>query len=187
MSGPLTKESLGEALAIIFPGVPFLRNRPVANLKSRVRPHYHAPDLRLVVQFDDPRHYTQPIRIVRDEEENRFFMQHDYEIVHIPYFVQLSSEVIARLFGTTCSYKQQYPHGFVHRNTVLPAAFCCLGIERFVGDLERFSFIREEILKSLEQKVALIKNERLVYPAGGKEGLLARLFARERSVSLPER
>ncbi len=181
MTEPLTRESLGEALSAIFPDVAFVRGRHIPETKSRIRPDYHASQIRLIVQFDDPKHYTQPLRILLDEKENRLFTQHDYEVVRIPYFVQLSSEVIARLFGTTCHYRQRYPHGFAHKNAVLPAAFCCLGIERFAGDLERFSFIRDEILRSLDQKVALLKDERLVYPAGGKEGILKRMFALERS------
>ncbi len=179
MTEPLTRDSLGEALSVIFPGVLFIRNRHIPEIKSRIRPDYHAVQIRLVVQFDDPKHYTQPRRILLDEEENRLFTQHEYEVVRIPYFVQMSSEVIARIFGTTCHYRQRYPHGFAHKNAVLPAAFCCLGIERFIGDLERFFFIRDEILRSLDQKVALFKDERLVYPAGGKEGILKRLFALE--------
>jgi len=180
MTKPLDKENLGEALSTIFPGVLFVRNRPVPDVAVRSRPDYQSVALRLIVQFDGAAHYTKPARILRDEEENRAFLHAGYEVVRIPYFVQMSTEVVVRLFGTSRQYKQRYPHGFVHRNAVLPAAFCCLGIERFLGDLDRFSFIRDEIFASLKQKVSTLGEERLVYPAGGEKALLTRLASRGR-------
>ena len=182
MNKPLTKEELGKVLSVLFPDVVFLRNHPVAGTGIRTRPDYHSAQMRLVVQFDDPAHYTKPERIIRDEHENRAFLQADYEVVRIPYFVQISTEVVVHLFRTSRPYPQSYPHGFVHRSAPLPAAFCCLGVKRFVEDLERFSFIKSDILQSLEQKALLLGDDRLVYPGGNKEQFCAALASRDFSL-----
>ena len=43
------------------------------------------------------------------------------KIIRVPYFVQLSSDVIKQLFGIDIDYKQIFPHGFiVDKNEVLP-------------------------------------------------------------------
>jgi hypothetical protein len=168
MSHYLTEENLGEALSFIFPGAVFVHNRVAPDLPKRIRPKYRAEELKLIVEFDGPRHYTKPGVILKDEEYDRLFTHAGYEVARIPYFVQLSTEVLVRLFGTSRHFKQPYPHGFVDDNAPLPAEFCCMGIERFIADLERFAFIQEDILKSLEQKVAQLGDERLVYPVSKK-------------------
>jgi hypothetical protein len=45
-----------------------------------------------------------------------------------------------------------YQHGFVDSKAALPADFCSLGVQRFKSDLEKFDFIRDEILDSLKKK-----------------------------------
>ncbi len=168
MSQHLTEEDLGGYLSAIFPGAVFVRNRIVPEVGTRLRPAYRSAEMKLIVEFDGPTHYTKPSVVIKDEEHRRIFVEAGYEVVHIPYFVQLSTEVIVRLFGTSRQFKQRYPHGFVEEHAVLPAEFCCLGIERFIADMERFSFIRDGILKSLEQKLAVLHDERLVYPINKK-------------------
>lgn len=168
MSQHLTEENLGGFLSAIFPGAVFVRNRIVPEVGTRIRPAYRSAEMRLIVEFDGPNHYSKPSFVIKDDEHRRIFVEAGYEVVRIPYFVQLSTEVIARLFGTSRQFKQRYPHGFVEEHAVLPAEFCCLGIERFIADLDRFSFIRDEILKSLEQRLAVLRDERLVYPVSRK-------------------
>ena len=51
-----------------------------------------------------------------------------YKIIRVPYFVQLSSDVIKQLFGIDIDYKQIFPHGFiVDKNEVLPYILRILG------------------------------------------------------------
>jgi len=168
MSQHLTEESLGTFLPAIFPGAVFVHNRVVPETGSRIRPAYRCVEMKLVVEFDGPAHYTKPSVILKDDEYRRIFVEAGYEVVRIPYFIQLSTEVLVRLFGTSRQFKQRYPHGFVEENAVLPAEFCCLGVERFIADIELFSFIRDDILKSLEQRLAVLHDERLVYPVSKK-------------------
>ncbi|HOW50769.1 MAG TPA: hypothetical protein PLV42_01860 [bacterium] len=168
MAQHLTEENLAGYLPAIFPGAVFVHNRVVPETGTRLRPAYRCVEMRLVVEFDGPTHYTKPSVILKDDQYRRVFVEAGYEVVRIPYFVQLSTEVIARLFGTSRQFKQRYPHGFVGEKIVLPAEFCCLGVERFIADLDRFSFLRDEILRSLEQKRATLHDEQLVYPVNKK-------------------
>lgn len=168
MTQYLTEENLGGYLSAIFPGAVFVRNRIVPEVGTRIRPAYRSAEMRLIVEFDDASHYTKPSVVLKDEQFRALFVEAGYEVVRGPYVIQLSSEVIARLFGTGRQFKQRYPHGFVEEHAVLPAEFCCLGIERFIADLDRFAFIRDEILRSLEQKEAALRDERLVYPISKK-------------------
>lgn len=76
-----------------------------------------------------------------------------YRIVRIPYCVQLSHDTIEHLFGVGIDFEQVFPHGFiVDKNETLPADFCSLGYERFLRDIERFSYIKDDIFASLHHK-----------------------------------
>ena len=72
----------------------------------------------------------------------------------MPYFVQLTQVVIADLFGQIARDHHDFlafPRGFIASTVVMPADFCELGIARFEDDLDRFSYIRAEILDSLKR------------------------------------
>lgn len=47
---------------------------------------------------------------------------------------------------------------------MFPADFCELGIERFKHDLDRFAFIRTDILKSLRDTALQKGDSPLIYP-----------------------
>ena len=75
--------------------------------------------------------------------------------------------VIADLFGQMARDHHDFldfPHGFIASTVVMPADFCELGIARFEDDLERFSYIRAEILGSLQRAATVRGDWRLVYP-----------------------
>ena len=75
-------------------------------------------------------------------------------MIRIPYFIQLSTEVIEDLFKLDIEYPQKFPHGFIDDKALLPSDFNELGIERFKNDLIRFNYIQPSILKSIEIKIS---------------------------------
>ena len=87
-----------------------------------------------------------------------------YTIIRIPYFVQLSTIVIKELFHKTYSMTQEYPHGFISEKALLPSDFCEMGIGRFINDLNRFSYIQRDIIKSLVDRVDEADQILLVLP-----------------------
>ena len=87
-----------------------------------------------------------------------------YRIVRIPYFIQMTQELLHILFQQEFSYQQCYPHGFIDDNAVLPANFCELGIMQFHADLGRFDIYRLDIISSLRKKITIKKEINLVLP-----------------------
>jgi hypothetical protein len=83
----------------------------------------------------------------------------------------MTPPVILHLFGkyvTDNTSFKDYPHGFIAKEVVFPADFCELGIQRFLADLKRFSFIAADIRASLNAAVERIGDWRLVYPPSMK-------------------
>jgi hypothetical protein len=121
----------------------------------RFRPDYVSHAHKLVVEFDGYLHYTKSKTVLDDLEKDDIFSASRYQIIRIPYFVQLDKRVMSKLFGNLVENSFdyiKYPHGFIDPKAVLPADFCSLGIERFKSDLEKFDFIKDEILDSLKIK-----------------------------------
>lgn len=78
-----------------------------------------------------------------------------YRIIRIPYFVQLTSDVVAHYFGMSdVDMQVNFPHGFiVDKGEKLPAEFCSLGIARFINELHELHFLREAIVCSFNLKI----------------------------------
>lgn len=169
--GYLTEALLGEFLRQrVDPGI--VANQPVPGSGRRLRPDYQSERWRLIVEFDGDAHYRQARTILGDAERDRFFVGLGYQVIRIPYFVQLTTPVIADLFGKAAEDQSDFldfPHGFIADTVVMPSDFCELGIARFDDDLTRFSYIRDQILESLKSAAAKRGDWRLVCPPSRRE------------------
>lgn len=157
---------------------------PEGICNKRYRPHLFRPDYishakKLVVEFDGYQHYTNPTTILRDYRKDIVLVKDGYNVIHIPYFVQLNESVSANLFGEYVTGDPSgfvdYPHGFVDDKATLPSHFCTLGVERFINDLNRFSYIADDIWSSLDVRCKSAGDWRAVYPTsfnekGGPQG-----------------
>lgn len=159
----LTEETLGIFLHQNF-NEPFLHNKAVEGSNNIKRPDYHCPELKLIVEYDGHLHYKDAARIVDDRLKDEVYTQLGYKIIRIPYFVQLSKDVIKELFGFARSDFNTYPHGFISDTTILPADYCSLGQKKFIEDLKRFAFIKKDIIHSLEQKIKTLGHREKVIP-----------------------
>lgn len=149
----LNEEKLGKALQIVFPSETFIHDKVVPKSGIRKRPDYRCDNPKLIVEFDGAQHYTSLKWCYADKEKDNAYANMGYKIVRVPYFVQLSHDTIEHLFGVNMEFEQVFPHGFiVDKNEVLPADFCSLGYERFLRDIERFLYIKDDILASLHYK-----------------------------------
>ena len=139
-------------------------------LDKQFKPYKFRPDVliqkqKIILEFDGYLHYTQPNIILKDYEKNNILKNLGYKIIRIPYFVQLDEKTIKYIFPDLLVYRiSEYPHGFIDKKAILPAAFCELGIKRFIDDLEKFNFIKNDIIESLENKIKELGNILLVYP-----------------------
>jgi hypothetical protein len=162
----LTEASLGHFLRDrIDPEV--IANRPVPGSGRRLQPDYRCDRLRLIVEFDGDAHYRSTKTIIGDVERDSLFASLGYRVVRIPYFVQLTTPVIADLFrGLARDYSDflDFPHGFIASTVVMPADFCELGLVRFENDLCRFSYIRDDILQSLRRALEKRGDWRVICP-----------------------
>ena len=160
----LTEKKLGDIFQVLLPELEFVHNKTVPDSGIRQRPDYRFEALKLIVEFDGYQHYQDVEVILRDWKKDKTYQAMGYRIFRFPYFVQMTSEILERIFGVSMAYKQVYPHGFIDDKALLPAHFCELGIQRFLSDLNEFEQYKGEIIQSLRQKVSEKQETNLVLP-----------------------
>jgi hypothetical protein len=161
----LTEEALGDFLRARFdPAV--VADKCIPGATHRFRPDYRSDRHRTIVEFDGDSHYCSARRVLADMRRDKLLCEAGYVVIRIPYFVQLTQEVIEDLFGAAIEDTSDFrcfPHGFISNTVVFPADFCELGLARFEADLMRFSYIKADILASLKR--AMLKRDAYeVYP-----------------------
>lgn len=162
----LTEKSLGKILDELFKDYTFVRQKPFGHYRA----DYCCDALKLIVEFDGIDHYQKSTVVQSDAAKDTMLTSLGYTVVRIPFFVQMSSEVIKNLFKIDVDFIQTFPHGFISKKAInmTPAHFCSLGLKRFVNDLHKFSYIKQDILNSLKD-MAKTYHADFVYPLGSKE------------------
>lgn len=161
----LTEYNLGLILNEIFPNNDFVHDKSVPNsLNKRRRPDFRSDKRKLIIEFDGDSHYCKAERIKIDFEKDLEYVQLGYKVFRIPYFVQITTELIKDIFNENIQFKQRYPNGFIDSKAMLPANYCELGIVKFKKDLEWFSYHSDEIITSLKNKVEEMGDIDLVLP-----------------------
>lgn len=151
----LTKDRLYEALKEIFK-VDFIRDKQVPDSGLNKCPDFRNDTLKLIVEFNGDRHYSNNKIQKSDNEKLIKYTEMGYKVVAIPYFVQLSSDIIKLLFDIDIEWLQQYPHGFIDEKAMLPVDYNYYGVQRFRNDLVKFKIIKDDIIQSLESKIELL-------------------------------
>lgn len=156
----LNEELLEQFLATEFSGE-IIKNK--AYFKgSKCRPDFVLPDHKLVVEFDDHHHYKDHSRAERDLKFDMFMNENypDWDVIHIPYFVQLDSYGVDYYFGKFINVPElgglnssqrgfnEFPHGFIVTK-FLPHMFCELGASRFLVEMANFNVIEPRIFVSI--------------------------------------
>ncbi len=157
----LNKKELYKALKQIF-NCDFVIDKYVPESGINKYPDFRNDELKLIVEFDSYLHYKKSVLQLSDEEKDEVYSKMGYKVVHIPYFVQLSSVVIKELFGIEMDWKQLYPHGFIEGDSKLPVDFNYYGIHKFRHDLEKFSYIKDDIIESLKTKIELLGSDEVL-------------------------
>lgn len=160
----LTEASLRDYLEQIFPKHEFTRDRIVPNSGIQKRPDYRNDELMLIVEFDGYGHYCDPRNILADEFKDSVYTDMGYTIIRIPYFIQMSKQIVRLLFRKNVNIEQEYRHGFIDPRAKLPSHFCELGLQRFELDLENFKLVKDEILYSLMQRCSEHEHINYVLP-----------------------
>ena len=119
----------------------------------------------LIIEFDGDSHYCKTQRIKSDVEKDEDYTLLGYRVVRIPYFIQITSQVLKYIFDENIMFKQRYPNGFIDLKATLPADYCELGVKLFKKDLLRFDYHAEEIINSLNDKIKEKRDVELVLPS----------------------
>ena len=166
----LTEKKLGLILNELFPNNDFIHDKAVPDsINKRLRPDYRSDEMKIILEFDGDSHYCKSQRIKTDIIKDKDYETLGYKVFRIPYFIQMSSELIKMIFDKEIKYEQKYLNGFIDKKAVLPADFCELGIELFKKDLEKFSYCKNEILDSLKRKIQEKNDIELVVPLSLKK------------------
>ena len=160
--GYLDEKKLGQCLAEIFPDYKFIHDNAVPGSGISNRPDYRCEELKLIVEFDGYQHYCHIDTIFKDRLKDEAYTSMGYRIVRIPYFVQLTSDVVKHYFGVDDIDMQiNFPHGFIDdKGAKMPSEYCSLGIVRFMNELKELIFLRTDIINSLKAKLDKYNGEK---------------------------
>lgn len=140
----LHRTGLDEYLRVIFPKInDWVHDKSLGVLvdgKSyRSRPDYRSEKLKLIVEFDGIQHYTKPDIIEKDLKNTNFYRSLGYNVVRIPYFIQLSNAAVKTLFGVNVTEKlfdERFPSLVAGPGS--PAYLCSAGLQRMAQDFKKF-------------------------------------------------
>ena len=156
--------SLKSYLTSIFPNHSFDYQSSIkrAEIPENVSPRRYTCDsicrkLKLVVEFDGVNHYMDSQIVLNDRQRDEWFSTLGYTIIRVPYWIQLSRDVIFNLFGIIteeeyCKLDFSFynPENDTVDVNILPGNMCELGRARFVNEFNQFnSSIRFQIFNDL--------------------------------------
>ena len=106
---------------------------PIIGTKYKSDIQFNIDDKKYVVEFDGDSHYCNPDVMRRDRYKDDILFTLGFNIIRIPYWVQLNSETFEMFFKFKYpdNILQTYPHGFIDKKAKTPAHFCVDGIDKF--------------------------------------------------------
>lgn len=137
----LHRTGLEEYLSVIFPKThDWVHDQVIPDSNRRFRPDYRSEQEKLIIEFDGLQHYTSPDNISKDIEKTNFYKKLGYQVVRIPYFIQLTNKAIKQLFNKDIEeqmFNEAIPSlGIKGKNT--PAYLCGAGIARMKDEFSKF-------------------------------------------------
>lgn len=140
----LHRTGLEEYLAVIYPEIPqsdWIHNKTIGGIGKQIRPDYRCEQLKLIIEFDGLQHYQDPNRIKADYCNQRIYEEKGYKVVRIPYFIQLTNNVVKEMFGKDIKeplFDDSVPSmGIKGKNT--PAYCCPAGVKRMAKEFHRYT------------------------------------------------
>lgn len=154
----LHRTGLDEYLKVIFPDVnDWIHNKSLGKMNvvnTRSRPDYRSEMLKLIIEFDGLRHYSEPHVIENDIRLTALYKDLGYTVVRIPFFIQLSNRAVKTLFDVIINeplFDVKIPSfGILSKNT--PGYLCPAGIERMAKEFKLFPDQYEINMNYLKQQ-----------------------------------
>lgn len=152
----LIRTGLDEYLKVIFPNTTdWIHDKAFGEhngQKYKIRPDYRSESLKLIIEFDGLPHYKNPNTIEKDYINQKVYENNGYKVVRIPYFIQLSNDVVEKLFGITVKeslFDATIPSlGINGRQS--PAYLCPAGIRRMAKEFLEYPEQYQVNLKALK-------------------------------------
>lgn len=154
----LCRTGFDEYLKVIFPDVDdWIHDKTISSLpagvKLRTRPDYRSEKLKMIVEFDGLQHYSNPNKIEIDKKNTENYINLGYKVVRIPYFIQLTNNVVEQLFDKKINsnlFSESIPSmGLSLGNT--PAFLCIAGIVRMAIEFQNFPEQYDTNMRRLEE------------------------------------
>lgn len=138
----LHRTGVEDYLKVIFPEIKpeqWIHDTAIGHGK-RIRPDYRCDELMLIIEFDGVQHYQKPDRMRQDKANQEFYESLGYKVVRIPYFIQLTNEVVKIMFGRDVKeplFDPTIPSmDDAGRNS--PAYCCYAGLERMAAVFHKY-------------------------------------------------
>ena len=152
----LIRTGLDEYLKVIFPETKdWLHDKAFGEhngQKYKIRPDYRSESLKLIIEFDGLPHYKNPNTIEKDYINQKVYENNGYKVVRIPYFIQLSNDVVEKLFGITVKeslFNATIPSLGINGRQSL-AYLCPAGIRRMAKEFLEYPEQYQVNLKALK-------------------------------------
>lgn len=134
---------LDDYLPFLYPNKIWVHDKPFGKRggeSSRIRPDFLCEEEKLIIEFDGLQHYTNPLNIRKDSENQAVYESFGFKVIRIPYFINLTNEVVREMFGINVHGNMFDPNlpsmSVKWQNT---PAFCCVeGIRRMAEDFKRY-------------------------------------------------
>ena len=158
------EENLQNTLKELFPEKTILKNKSIKVENKVFRPDYSIPDIKIAIDFQGDYHYLKSKVVYNDSMRRTIFERNFWRFIEIPYFVQLTKDVIEYLFGDLVDKKlikdfsNGFPHGFIHPASGSFGNFCLKGLEKAKDIIDRFPpCVKKQCFESLEKRSSIEK------------------------------
>lgn len=153
----IKRTGLDEYLEVIFPNVKdWIRDKAFGEHdghKYKIRPDYRSDSLKLIVEFDGLPHYKNPDSIERDKNNQIQYEKCGYQVIRIPYFIQLTNDVVKKLFKVDISeplFDGSIPSLGINGQHS-PAYLCPAGIRRMAKEFMEYPEQYQVNIKALRE------------------------------------
>lgn len=122
------------------------------------RPLFFIPKQKIIVEFDDSSCYKDYIKQLKTIRIDEILKNNGTKVIRIPYYIQLSSEVIRYYFGKTLKVKQRDLHGFLENTALDVFNFNEGGFKKFHNEmkdiLDAIPNVYMEVMTSIYQRLS---------------------------------
>lgn len=163
----LTENRLKHILKQLFPKEEIIHNKVWNELGIIIRPDFRIPSLKLVIEFQGYRHFTNIKVVDRDILVETICNELNYKFLEIPYFIQPTTTVLKFLFGnlkTIKNFSNGFPHGFIHPKAELLGSFSLAGLIKVHSIFKQFPIkVKRQCYASLKKRAELLDIPTIVF------------------------